>query len=45
MKGEMVAKGVSKDCIFDEDFGYVFKSAVGGVAFELRLTNVAAQKH
>ena len=25
----MVAKGVSKDCIFYEDFRYVFKSAVG----------------
>ena len=43
--GDMVVQGVSKDCIFNEDFGYVFKSAVGAVVFELRLTNVAAQKH
>ena len=34
--GGMVVKGVSKDCIFDEDFGNVFKSAVGAVAYELR---------
>ena len=34
--GCMVAQGVSKDCIFNEDFRYVFKSAVGAVAYELR---------
>ena len=27
----MVAQGVSKDCIFNEAFGHVFKSAVGAV--------------
>ena len=34
--GWMVAQGVSKDCIFNEDFGNVFKSAVGAVVYELR---------
>ena len=34
--GCMVAQGVSKDCIFNEDFRYVFKSAVGAVVYELR---------
>ena len=34
--GGMVVKGVSKDCIFNEDFGNVFKSAVGAVVYELR---------
>ena len=34
--GGMVVQGVSKDCIFYEDFGNVFKSAVGAVAYELR---------
>ena len=29
--GGMVAQGVSKDCFFNEDFRYVFKSAVGAV--------------
>ena len=33
--GRMVAQGVSKDCIFNEDFKNVFKSAVGAVANEL----------
>ena len=32
----MVAQGVSKYCIFNEDFRYVFKSAVGAVVYELR---------
>ena len=31
-----VVKGVSKDCIFNEDFRNVFKSAVGAVVLELR---------
>ena len=34
--GCMVAQGVSKDCIFNEDFKYVFKSGVGAVVYELR---------
>ena len=34
-EGGMVAQGVSKDCIFDEDFSYVFKSAVGAVVYKL----------
>ena len=34
--GGMVAQGVSKYCIFNEDFRYVFKSAVGAVVYELR---------
>ena len=34
--GGMVAQGVSKDCIFNEDFRNVFKSAVGAVVYELR---------
>ena len=34
--GGMVAQGVSKDCIFNEDFGHVFKSAVCDVVYELR---------
>ena len=34
--GGMVVKGVSKDCIFNEDFKNVFKSAVGAVVYELR---------
>ena len=34
--GGMVAQGVSKDCIFNEDFRYVFKSAVGAVVYKLR---------
>ena len=34
--GGMVGQGVSKDCIFNEDFGHVFKSAVGVVVYELR---------
>ena len=41
-EGGMVAKGVSNDCIFNEDFGYVFKSAIGAVVYKLRVTNVAA---
>ena len=31
----MVAQGVSKYCIFNKDFRYVFKSAVGAVVYEL----------
>ena len=31
----MVEKGVSKDCIFNEDFRYVFKFAVCAVVYEL----------
>ena len=34
--GGMVVQGVSKDCIFDEDFRYVFKPAVGAVVCEIR---------
>ena len=34
--GGMFVKGVSKDCIFNEDFRNVFKSAVGAVVLELR---------
>ena len=34
--GGMVAQEASKDCIFNEDFRYVFKSAVGAVVYELR---------
>ena len=34
--GGMVVKGVSKDCIFNEDFGNVFKSALGAVVYKLR---------
>ena len=34
--GGMVVKEVSKDCIFNEDFGNVFKSAVGAVVYKLR---------
>ena len=33
--GGMVAQVVSKDCIFNEDFKYVLKFAVGAVAYEL----------
>ena len=33
--GGMVAQGVSKDCIFNEDFRYVLKFAVGAVIYEL----------
>ena len=33
--GGMVAQGVSKDCIFNEDFRYVLKFAVGAVVYEL----------
>ena len=33
--GEMVVKGVSTDSIFNEDFGNVFKSAVGAVVCKL----------
>ena len=33
--GGMVAQGVSKDCIFNEDFKYVLKFAVGAVVYEL----------
>ena len=33
--GGMVVKGVSKDCIFNEDFRYVLKFAVGAVVYEL----------
>ena len=28
-------KEVSKDCIFNEDFGNVFKSAIGAVVYKL----------
>ena len=31
----MVVKEESKDCIFNEDFGNIFKSAVGPVVYEL----------
>ena len=34
--GGMVPQGVSKYCNFNEDFRYVFKSAVGAVVYELR---------
>ena len=34
--GGMVVKVVSKDCIFNEDFGNVFKSALGAVVYKLR---------
>ena len=34
--GGMVVKWASKDCIFHEDFGNAFKSAVGAVVYELR---------
>ena len=34
--GGMVVQGVSKDCIFYEEFRNVFKYAVGAVAYELR---------
>ena len=34
--GDMVVQGVSKDCIFNEDFRHVFKSAVGAIVYELR---------
>ena len=34
--GGMVVKEVSKDCVFNEDFGNVFKSAVGAVVYKLR---------
>ena len=34
--GGMVVKGVSKDCIFNEDFGNVFKSAIGALVYKLR---------
>ena len=34
--GGMVVKRVSKDCIFNEDFGNVFKSALGAVVYKLR---------
>ena len=34
--GGMAVKGVSKDCIFNEDFGNVFKSALGAVVYKLR---------
>ena len=33
--GGMVAQGVSKDCIFNEDFKYVLKYAVGALVYEL----------
>ena len=33
---EMMAQGVSKYCIFNEDFRYVFKCAVGAVVYKLR---------
>ena len=33
--GGMVPQGVSKYCNFNEDFRYVFKSAVGAVVYEL----------
>ena len=33
--GGMVAQGVSKDCIFNEDFRYVLKFSVGAVVYEL----------
>ena len=33
--GGMVAQGVSKDCIFNKDFRYVLKFAVGAVVYEL----------
>ena len=33
--GCMVAQGVSKDCIFNEDFRYVFKSVVGAAVYEI----------
>ena len=33
--GGMVAQGVSKDCIFNKDFKYVLKLAVGAVVYEL----------
>ena len=34
--GGMVVIGVSKDCIFNENFRNVFKSAVDAVVYELR---------
>ena len=34
--GWIVAQGVSKDSIFNEDFEHVSKSAVGAVVYELR---------
>ena len=34
--GGMVVKEESKDCIFNNDFGNVFKSAVGAVVYKLR---------
>ena len=33
--GGMVVQGVSKDCIFNENFRYVFKFAVGAVVYKL----------
>ena len=32
--GWIVAQGVSKDSIFDEDFRYVFKLAAGAVVYK-----------
>ena len=32
----IIVKGVSKNCIFNEDFRNVFKFAVGAVVYELR---------
>ena len=34
--GWMLADGVSKDCIFEEDFRYIFKPAIGAVVCEIR---------
>ena len=34
--GGMAVKGVSNDCIFNENFRNVFKSAVDAVVYELR---------
>ena len=43
--GGMVAQGVSKDCIFNEDFGHLFKSAVSSVVFELHQQTWPCQRN
>ena len=43
--GGMVAQGVSKDCIFTEDFGDVFKSAISAVVFKLRQQTWPCQRN
>ena len=43
--GGMVVKEVSKDCIFNKDFGHAFKSAVGATELPLLRVRVGIDRN